>query len=286
MARKKGVGPGVEQVLRRPNPCLEGIERIREGYREHYRLELSEDEARTVLTDMLGLVVTGVSQGLDEIGVLTDDTTSDLNHADDIQWAGIGSRRYNFDSNARVTLDSDSAGRAGAYRLTNEDMDQQTIDRVEATIAALEQQARDPYRRQRTELRIGYRVDADAGPAAVSLDEDGAIVVRTCFCLAASGYSYRFILKTLNKEGLLPYRGLTLGTAGISTILNDRFYCGEIMDADGRWIPGGHEAVVSAELFERSQEQVSERRYPPRDIAALYGPLPSDVTTPDETQDF
>src|SRR5215212_7957519 len=74
--------------------------------------------------------------------------------------------------------------------------------------------------------------------------------------MAAAGTTDREVAQALNATG---YR--TTGNRGVNPftkdtvrpMLQNRFYLGELPDGDGGWLPGKHEGIIPAKLFEEAQ---------------------------------
>lgn len=100
---------------------------------------------------------------------------------------------------------------------------------------------------------IGYR--DQGGGRAKTPDPHTAPLVRNAFELYATGrYSLRSLQSELRSRGLNNVRGGALSLNGLSTLLNNPFYCGIIrLRHSGETFKGIHEPIITAVLYERVQ---------------------------------
>lgn len=99
----------------------------------------------------------------------------------------------------------------------------------------------------------GYRYSADK--KSVEVDPAEAATVRRIFLAAHQGVSLRRIAKALAKDGITTRRGKHWSAQGLSFILGNRFYTGELTH-QGRRYQGKHEAIISKVLFGRTQSKL------------------------------
>ncbi|WP_175023207.1 recombinase family protein [Rugamonas rivuli] len=97
------------------------------------------------------------------------------------------------------------------------------------------------------------------------LKEKEAEVVRTIFSMAAEGYSYAVIAKTLNQQGIEPFRSRGKGklwiTASLFAIIKGRAAIGDYAPRDGGGLIEGYfPAVVDRTTYEAAQGARAERK--------------------------
>jgi len=98
---------------------------------------------------------------------------------------------------------------------------------------------------------LGY-LDCGAGkPKAI--DPAKGPLVRLAFDLYGSGrYNLHTLCEELTHRGLRNRRGKPLGVNRLSDLLNNAFYIGLLkIKRTGETFPGGHEPLISTDLFER-----------------------------------
>jgi len=102
-------------------------------------------------------------------------------------------------------------------------------------------------------------------PTEYRFKEPEAALVRRIFSMAADGYSYGVIVRTLNAEGVPPFRGRDKGklwiTATVFGIIKGRAAIGTYAPRDGgQPIEDYFPAVVTKELFDAAQGARAERK--------------------------
>jgi site-specific DNA recombinase len=101
---------------------------------------------------------------------------------------------------------------------------------------------------------LGYKNIRVDGRAAIVQDPAMAPLILEAFELVASGaHSHKDIIAHLAKKGLLNTKGQPLSAQVFSGLLRRRFYVG-MLDVGGKLnscLKGGHEPLVSEELFQR-----------------------------------
>lgn len=107
---------------------------------------------------------------------------------------------------------------------------------------------------------LGHRNARDRGEAIVEVDGEVAPLVREAFGLAAEGkLPLRKMLEALTVKGLVSRNGKPLGASALHAVLTNPFYVGKLRYG-GELLDGGHEPLVSPELFDRAQEGLAKRR--------------------------
>lgn len=107
---------------------------------------------------------------------------------------------------------------------------------------------------------LGYINRTINGITDITPDPVKAPIIKEMFALIAyCGFSGRSVKRYLDKEkGLLSRRGKRLTLSRVYSILKTPFYCGEFEypQGSGNWYKGGHEALISRELFNKTQEKL------------------------------
>jgi site-specific DNA recombinase len=112
-------------------------------------------------------------------------------------------------------------------------------------------------------LPFGLKTNPDGIPVP---DPEAYPGLLLAFRLAAEAKSDREVATALNAAG---YR--TTGNRGrnpftkdtVCVLLQNQFYLGELPDGQGGWVPGAHQPVLDAELFEQAQQaRAANRRVP------------------------
>ena len=106
---------------------------------------------------------------------------------------------------------------------------------------------------------VGYKnIEKDGRKCAV-VDPTKAPYVQVAFHLAGdSNMTLPSILKMVTDLGLTSRNGKPLGPAALWGILTNPFYVGKIRH-QGETLDGRHESIVSEELFEKVQKNLSKR---------------------------
>jgi DNA invertase Pin-like site-specific DNA recombinase len=101
---------------------------------------------------------------------------------------------------------------------------------------------------------IGYLDNGRGNPKTP--DPVRAKLIRELFTLYASGrYSLISLQSEMDRLGLRNYGGNSLSINGIVTVLDNPFYSGLIrIKRTGKTYPGIHKKIISAALFERTQD--------------------------------
>lgn len=107
--------------------------------------------------------------------------------------------------------------------------------------------------------------DSKTPPA---IDEETAVAVRLAFESYATGnFSFQQIADLLNDKGYQSATGRLFTKDSIDDLLRNRFYAGDIVyggdSAEGEQAevyPGQHEAIISRDLFEQTQQARDRRR--------------------------
>ena len=100
-------------------------------------------------------------------------------------------------------------------------------------------------------LPFGYEVGPD-GVAMIVLEE--AEAVRKCFELYSTGeYTDRQVASYLNQEGFITRQRRHWSKDTLRSVLQNEFYYGKVAYRE-QLMPGRHEPIISAELFEKCQE--------------------------------
>lgn len=123
---------------------------------------------------------------------------------------------------------------------------------------------------------LGY--DYDVTTKSISINEEGAEVVRYIFDRYVAGAGSSMIARELNEQGVMTIRGNQWTSSSVMGIINNEKYKGDILlgktftvdpiskrrlenlgEEDRFYIKDHHEPIVSAETFARAQE-IRERR--------------------------
>ena len=118
---------------------------------------------------------------------------------------------------------------------------------------------------------LGY--DYDTVSKSISINEQGAEVVRYIFDRYVAGAGSTMIARELNEQGNLTIRGNTWTSSSVMGIINNEKYKGDILlgktftvdpiskrrldnlgEEDRYYIHDHHEPIISEEMFERAQE--------------------------------
>ena len=115
------------------------------------------------------------------------------------------------------------------------------------------------------DLALGYRVGADG--KTPEIDPETAPAVRLAFELSAAGHGDNAIARLLNERGYTT-RGKRPDSGPFSkdslfVLLQNPFYIGKV-SYKGEYFPGLQPALISADLFERTQAARRRRRVLPR----------------------
>ena len=113
---------------------------------------------------------------------------------------------------------------------------------------------------------LGYvnqrREAAGRSEAIVIRDESQAHLVRQAFELYSTGqYTLDRLHTEMTKRGLRNKRGGIIARSKLAELLHNKFYVGAMV-WQGVEYPGNHEPIVSRELFNRVQEQMSSNTTP------------------------
>jgi len=96
----------------------------------------------------------------------------------------------------------------------------------------------------------------------IILDPKRAPYVYQMFEMYSTGlYSFKQISDSLYEQGLRTTSGKKVFKSSIQRIINRTFYYG-VMESDGKYYQGNHEAIVSQQLFEQCQELAGNRTRP------------------------
>lgn len=123
---------------------------------------------------------------------------------------------------------------------------------------------------------LGY--DYDVTTKSISINEEGAEVVRYIFDRYVAGAGSSMIARELNEQGITTIRGNQWTSSSVMGIINNEKYKGDILlgktftvdpiskrrlenlgEEDRFYIKDHHEPIISAETFARAQE-IRERR--------------------------
>jgi DNA invertase Pin-like site-specific DNA recombinase len=104
----------------------------------------------------------------------------------------------------------------------------------------------------------GYEGGAEG---LVPVPAQAAVVVRV-FTAHVHGSSQRSIARDLNADGIRTATGKLWAQSGIARVLSNPTYKGllPVKGEDGEPLPGSHEAIVDADLWERAQVRGEHRR--------------------------
>ncbi len=102
----------------------------------------------------------------------------------------------------------------------------------------------------------------DTTTKTVILDPKRAPYVSKMFEMYSTGlYSFKQISDSLYEQGLRTTSSKKVFKSLIQRIINRTFYYG-VMESDGKYYQGNHEAIVSQKLFEQCQELAGNRSRP------------------------
>ena len=123
---------------------------------------------------------------------------------------------------------------------------------------------------------LGY--DYDVETKTLSINEEGAEVVRYIFDRYCSGAGSTMIARELNEQGIMTIKGNPWGTSSVMGIITNEKYKGDILlgksftvdpiskrrlenlgEEDRYYIKDHHQPIVSAEVFDKAQE-IREKR--------------------------
>lgn len=123
---------------------------------------------------------------------------------------------------------------------------------------------------------LGY--DYDIETKSLSINEEGAKVVRYIFDRYVAGAGSTMIARELNEQGIMTIKGNPWSTSSVMGIINNEKYKGDILlgktftvdpiskrrlenlgEEDRFYIKDHHEPIISEETFERAQEIRSRR---------------------------
>ena len=123
---------------------------------------------------------------------------------------------------------------------------------------------------------LGY--DYDVATKSISINEEGAEIVRYIFDRYVAGAGSSMIARELNEQGITTIRGNRWTSSSVMGIINNEKYKGDILlgktftvdpiskrrlenlgEEDRFYIKDHHEPIISAETFARAQE-IRERR--------------------------
>lgn len=102
----------------------------------------------------------------------------------------------------------------------------------------------------------GYRYSDDK--KSIIVDEGEAVIVKKMYTEAQKGKSLQNIADMLNNSGEVTRNGNLWAKGGISVILHNRFYIGELTHA-GKVIQGNHHALISKIQFGKVQAQLDRK---------------------------
>ena len=123
---------------------------------------------------------------------------------------------------------------------------------------------------------MGY--DYDVATKSISINEEGAKVVRYIFERYVAGAGSTMIARELNEQGIMTIKGNPWVSSSIMGIINNEKYKGDILlgktftvdpiskrrlenlgEEDRYYIHNHHEPIISEEMFARAQEIRSRR---------------------------
>lgn len=123
---------------------------------------------------------------------------------------------------------------------------------------------------------LGY--DYDVATKSISINEDGAKVVRYIFERYVAGAGSTMIARELNEQGIMTIKGNPWVSSSVMGIINNEKYKGDILlgktftvdpiskrrlenlgEEDRYYIHDHHEPIISEEMFARAQEIRSRR---------------------------
>ena len=123
---------------------------------------------------------------------------------------------------------------------------------------------------------LGY--DYDVNTKTLSINEEGAEVVRYIFDRYCSGAGSTMIARELNEQGIMTIKGNPWGTSSVMGIITNEKYKGDILlgksftvdpiskrrlenlgEEERYYIKDHHQPIISAEVFDKAQE-IREKR--------------------------
>lgn len=123
---------------------------------------------------------------------------------------------------------------------------------------------------------LGY--DYDVETKTISINEEGAVLVRYIFDRYVAGAGSTMIARELNEQGHLTIRGNSWTSSSVMGIINNEKYKGDILlgktftvdpiskrrldnlgEEDRYYIHNHHEPIITEEQFERAQEMRNRR---------------------------
>jgi len=100
---------------------------------------------------------------------------------------------------------------------------------------------------------IGYKTVGDTGKKFHVIDPEKAPFIKKAYEYYVTGeYSMRALIDKLYKEGLRSSSGGKIVKSRMEDLLGDPFYYG-MMEWNGSLYQGGHEPIISKEIFEKAQ---------------------------------
>jgi len=125
---------------------------------------------------------------------------------------------------------------------------------------------------------LGY--DYDLEERTLSINEEGAKIIREIFDLYTQGYGATLISKELNSRGIPTPRGKTWTNGSIIRIIKNEKYIGDLLlgktitvdpiskrrianrgEEDQYYIKDHHEPIIERKTFEKAQEILSKRSF-------------------------
>lgn len=101
---------------------------------------------------------------------------------------------------------------------------------------------------------LGYKTIGEKGHKIHVIDEDKAPLIKRMFDLYASNrYSTKKLADVIYEEGLRSRGGNKVSHSRVHQLLGDPFYYG-MNRWDGKITKGGHEGLITKEMFDRCQE--------------------------------
>ncbi len=108
---------------------------------------------------------------------------------------------------------------------------------------------------------IGYDVGDDG--IAQAVEEESVLICEAYELYAGGGFTDRKIAEFLNQNGLRTRRGRVRSKDSARELLQNEFYLGYVQYR-GDLYPGKHEPIVTAEIFDRVQQQRRQNATRPR----------------------
>lgn len=109
---------------------------------------------------------------------------------------------------------------------------------------------------------LGYNIMKAIGPndKKIVIDPERAEIIQEMFKkVGVYGYSGRMLIRWIEKETSFTTRtGKLLGLSGLYRLLKNPFYYGkfEYPTGSGNWYDGGHDPLISKDIFDATQEQL------------------------------